>query len=122
MRKLKFYIIGLIPGIIIMFFFLNMKGTQCSGYLPNSRVIAEVLSKKFVYDSAFVKSMKSQHIDEKFLKDSLITRGEIDFSKSEAQRVPFPRYKLFYKGKKRYEVNFEKREKDVLFISLENIK
>ena len=86
MRKLKFFFIGLIPGLLIVFFILNKKGVSCSGYLPNSRVIAETLSKDFTYSDAFQAEMKTLKIDEKFLKDSIITKGEINFDKSDAQK------------------------------------
>mgnify|MGYP006195166413 CR=1 FL=1 len=71
MRKLKFFLIGLIPGLLLVFFILNKKGASCSGYLPNSRVIAETLSKEMVYSPAFSASMKDHKFDEKFLKDSI---------------------------------------------------
>ena len=69
MRKLKFFLIGLIPGLMLVFFILNKKGASCSGYLPNSRVIAETLSKKMIYTPDFSGQMKLNKIDEKFLKD-----------------------------------------------------
>lgn len=94
MRKLKFFFIGLIPGLLIVFFILNKKGVSCSGYLPNSRVIAETLSKDFTYSEAFQAEMKTLKIDEKFLKDSIITKGEINFDKSDAQKKPCPSYLL----------------------------
>ncbi|MGZ5284901.1 MAG: hypothetical protein ACXWB4_04545, partial [Kaistella sp.] len=96
MRKLKFFLIGLIPGLLLVFFILNKKGASCSGYLPNSRVIAETLSKEMVYSPAFSASMKDHKVDEKFLKDSIITKGEVDFDKSQAQKKPCPSYVLVY--------------------------
>lgn len=53
LRKFKFYFLGLIPGILLVMFILNKKGAQCTGYLPNSRVVAETMSKKFVYAEGF---------------------------------------------------------------------
>jgi hypothetical protein len=38
---------------------LNKKGASCSGYLPNSRVIAETLSKEFQYSEGFKTQMQS---------------------------------------------------------------
>ena len=87
MRKLKFFLIGLIPGLVIVFFILNKKGASCSGYLPNSRVIAETLSKEFTYSPDFQAEMKILKVDEKFLKDSILTKGNIDFERSEAQKT-----------------------------------
>ncbi len=66
MRRLRFYLIGLIPGIIIVFFILNQKGTSCS-YFPNDRVIAETLTKDFVLTPDFQQELKALNLNEKFL-------------------------------------------------------
>ncbi|WP_027376298.1 hypothetical protein [Kaistella palustris] len=122
MRKLKFFMIGLIPGLLLVFFILNKKGASCSGYLPNSRVIAETLSKKPVYTAAFSREMAAENITEKFLKDSIITAGKIDFDKSNAQKKPCPNYTLLYPAKSpRYEVEFEKCQDDATFTSLKKL-
>lgn len=123
MRKIKFFLLGLIPGLILVFFILNKKGASCSGYLPNSRVIAESLSKKFTYSDSFKAEMEFLKIDEKFLKDSIITRGYIDFDKSDAQKKPCPSYILIYPRKNpRYEIGYEKCEETSNFQSLKKLR
>lgn len=123
MRKLKFFIIGLIPGLIFVFFILNKKGAQCTGYLPNSRVIAETLSKDFQYSEAFKAQMMIEKIDEKKLKDSIISNGEINFDKSHAQQKPCPQYLLYYpKENPKYEVDFVKCDEKVTFNQLKKLK
>lgn len=123
MRKLKFFLIGLIPGLLIVFFILNQKGASCSGYLPNSRVIAETLSKDFQYSPVFKTEMGLQKIDEKFLKDSILTEGNIDFERSHAQKTPCPDYVLSYPKKNpRFEVTFEKCDSTATFQSLKKIR
>lgn len=123
MRKLKFFLIGLIPGLLLVFFILNKKGATCSGYLPNSRVIAETLSKDFQYSPEFSSVMKTMNIDENFLKDSIITKGEIDFKKSRAQLKPCPQYVIYYPQKNpRFEAEFEKCKEKVTFQRLIKLK
>lgn len=123
MKKLKFYLIGLIPGLAIVFFVLNKKGASCSGYLPNSRVIAETLSKDFKYSETFKTEMNTLKIDEKFLKDSIITLGKVDFDRSHAQKQPCPDYILVYPAKNpTYEINYEKCEESVTLNSLKKLK
>ena len=123
MRKLKFFLIGLIPGLLLVFFILNKKGASCSGYLPNSRVIAETLSKEMVYSPAFSEEMKLNNIDEKFLKDSIITFGQVDFERSEAQKKPCPSYVLVYPKKNpRFEINYEKCKEQNTFNTLKKIR
>lgn len=123
MRKFKFYLIGLIPGLLFVFFILNKKGASCSGYLPNSRVIAETLSKQFVFEPQFDKALKENNIDEKFLRDSLITNGFIDFNQSKAQEKPCPYYLLKYpKENTRYIISYTKCKDNARFTKFEKLK
>lgn len=123
MKKIKFFLIGLIPGLIIVFFVLNAKGASCSGYLPNSRVIAETLSKQFEYSENFKNEMNTLKVDEKFLKDSIITLGKIDFDRSHAQKKPCPDYVIAYPEKNpMYEITFEKCEEKAVLNSLKKLK
>ncbi|MDR6919340.1 MULTISPECIES: hypothetical protein [Chryseobacterium] len=123
MKKLKFYLIGLVPGLVIVFFILNKKGASCSGYLPNSRVIAETLSKDFNYSENFKTEMSTYKIDEKFIKDSIITKGKVDFDRSHAQKKPCPDYVLTYPEKNPvYEITFEKCEENATLNSLKKLR
>lgn len=123
MRKIKFFAFGLVPGLIIVFFVLNKKGASCSGYLPNSRVIAETLSKDFKYSETFKTEMEALKVNEKFLKDSIITLGKIDFDRSKAQQKPCPSYLMTYPEKNpRYEITFEKCEENAVLNSLKKLR
>ena len=123
MKKLKFYAIGFVPGLLLVFFILNKKGASCSGYLPNSRVIAETLSKEFKYSEEVKSAMTTYKIDEKFVKDSIITNGKVDFDRSQAQKKPCPNYILTYPEKNpSYEISFEKCEEEVMVNGLKKLK
>lgn len=122
LKKLKFYAIGLVPGLLIVFFILNQKGTSCS-YFPNDRVIAETLTKDFTYSPTFKTEMEVNKISEQFLKDSIIAGGKIDFDRSKAQEKPCPKYLLHYpKNNPRIEVNYSKCKENAEFISLKKLK
>lgn len=123
MKKIKFFLIGLVPGLIIVFFVLNKRGVSCSGYLPNSRVIAETLSKDFKYSESFKAEMNALQLNEKFIKDSIITEGNVDFDRSHAQKKPCPDYLISYpKNNPKYEVVFEKCAEEAQLLSLKKIK
>lgn len=124
LRKFRFFLIGLIPGLIIVFFILNKKGASCSGYLPNSRVIAETLSKDFQYSPGFSSAMQLHKMDEKFLRDSILAKGEVNFQRSNAQKEPCPDYLLDYPSAKnpRYEITFEKCDSLVTFNSIKKLR
>ena len=122
MRKLKFYLLGLLPGLLIVFFILNKKGASCSGYLPNSRVIAETLSKEFTYSEEFKTQMQNLKINENFLKDSILQKGEINFDRSKAQQEPCPQYLLVSPEKNsKYEITFEKCKNEAKFLTLKKL-
>ena len=123
LRKFKFFLLGLIPGLIFVIIVLNQKGASCSGYLPNSRVIAETLSKKFQYSDTFQQEMNANKIDEKFLRDSILTKGEVDFDRSHAQKKPCPDYVITYPKKNpKYEISFQKCKENATFSSLKKLK
>lgn len=122
LRKLKFYIIGFVPGLLIVFFILNKKGSSCS-YFPNNRVIAEVLTKDFSYSENFKIELQKNNISEKFLKDSIITKGNIDFSRSKAQKQPCPEYLLSYpKENPKIEIYFSKCKETAQFIGFKRLR
>lgn len=122
LKKLKFYFIGLVPGLLIVFFVLNQKGASCS-YFPNDRVIAETLTKDFSYSDQFKKEMEANKISEKSLKDNIISKGKIDFDKSNAQKKPCPEYILnFPKDNPTYEIHYSKCKEKAEFIGLKKLK
>ena len=122
MRKLKFYFIGLLPGLLIVFFILNKKGASCSGYLPNSRVIAETLSKEFQYSEGFKMQMQVLKINENYLKENILKKGEINFDKSKAQQEPCPQYLLVsLEQNAQYEITFEKCKNEAKFLTLKKL-
>lgn len=123
LRKFKFYFLGLIPGVLLVLFILNKKGAKCSGYLPNSRVVAETLSKNFIYSDDFALQMKSLNLDENFLRDSILTDGYVDFDKSDAQKKPCPTYLLTSsEDQPKYEITFEKCDKKATFNTIKVLK
>ncbi len=122
LKKIKFYSIGLVLGLIIVFFILNQKGTTCS-YFPNDRVIAETLTKDFTYSPAFKTEMEAQNISETFLKDSILSAGKIDFDRSKAQQQPCPEYLLLYPKKNpRFEIHYSKCKNVATFSGLKKIR
>ncbi|MBS1548892.1 MAG: DUF4258 domain-containing protein [Bacteroidetes bacterium] len=121
MRKLKFFFIGFIPGLILVLFILNKKGASCS-YFPNDRVRAETATKKFVFSTEFQQAMQENKIDEKFIKDSILVNGTIDFDKSKAQAEPCAEYLLLYPKKNpRLEIYYGKCKDEALFKTMKKL-
>lgn len=67
--------------------------------------------------------MSTYKIDEKFVKDSIITNGKVDFDKSHAQKKPCPEYLIIYPEKNpSYEITFEKCEETLTVNTLKKLK
>ncbi len=67
--------------------------------------------------------MQQLKVDEKFLKDSILTEGYINFDRSHAQKKPCPDYLLQYPKKNtRFEVTYEKCDKTATFQSLKKVR
>ncbi|HLV51099.1 MAG TPA: hypothetical protein VKY44_03995 [Flavobacterium sp.] len=79
-QRLAYYLLGLLIGSIIVFFFFNAKETQFC-YLPNCRVLKDLRSKPLVIaDEAQIK-FDNALITMEDIKMCL-TYGDVDFSKS----------------------------------------
>lgn len=122
MRKLKFYLLGLIPGLLLVLFILNKKGASCS-YFPNDRVKAETLTKTFKFLPTFSQEMAAQNLDEKFLREQVLEKGKIDFDRSKPQETPCPSYIINYPSDQpKYEIEFSKCKEEAVFKSLKTLK
>ncbi len=122
MKKLKFYLIGFIPGILFVLFIFGKKDASCS-YFPSARVKAETLTKTFTFTPDFKQEMGTQKLDEKFLRDSIFEKGKIDFDRSNTEEKPCPHYLILYPTKHpKYEIEFDKCKKTSTFTSLKTLR
>lgn len=122
MRKLKFYLLGLIPGILFVLFVFGKKDASCS-YFPSARVKAETLTKTFRFTPVFQQSLKEAKLSEFFLRDKIFQNGKIDFDRSQAQQKPYPIYLIIYpEDHPKYEIEFVKGKDTATFTSLKILK
>ena len=80
LKRLYYFLTGLIIGIVFLFFILNGKRTSCN-YGPSARVIDNIISKKLVQKN------KSDSISDDKLYN-LISKGRVRFNKSEIRNEP----------------------------------
>ena len=80
LKRLYYFLTGLIIGIVFLFFILNGKRTSCN-YGPSARVIDNIISKKLVQKN------KSDSISDDKLYN-LISKGRVRFNKSEIRNKP----------------------------------
>ncbi|MCB9203194.1 MAG: hypothetical protein H6604_09155 [Flavobacteriales bacterium] len=113
-RRLRFYSLGLILGVIIVFLMFGNRDFSCN-VMPNQRVLTEVHTKKIEFSKQSIKQLNELSLSEKFVTDTVLYDGDINFSESNAQKEPCPDYKIYYPEKeKKYYVLFTKCKENVI--------
>ncbi len=95
-KRLRFFGLGIVLGTLLSLMLFGPERFSCSGYLPESRVLAELQTKKWEYDSAVFLKLKPFGIDSSNLKKTLLKNATIDFDKSEPRRKPCGKYVMYY--------------------------
>ncbi len=119
-RKITFYLVGFLPGLLFLFLIFNKKGASCSGYLPNSRVIMESLSKEIQYSPPAMLELKKLSLSPEKFQNEIFKEGEIDFKNSKIQNEKCPQYlmKSVY-NQRDISIVFRKCDKITQFISIQ---
>ena len=84
LKRLYYFSLGLIIGIVFLFFILNGKRTSCN-YGPSARVIDNIISKELVL------KFDTDSIEDDRLYD-MISEGRVRFNKSDIDNKPCPLY------------------------------
>tara|TARA_B100000989_G_scaffold254743_1_gene203473 strand:- start:3225 stop:3557 length:333 start_codon:yes stop_codon:yes gene_type:complete len=84
LKRLYYFSIGLIIGIIFLFFILNGKKTSCN-YGPSARVIDNIISKELIF-----KEEKDSIQNDELIK--IISNGKVRFNKSDIDKKPCALY------------------------------
>jgi hypothetical protein len=114
-KRLKFFGIGSMCGVILLLFIFNKKESKCS-YFPNERVIAESLSKT-------IKINTDVPLKEDQIRKLILPATEINFKESKPDQKPCRSYIGYYpKEKPSKKIAFELCKDEVVFTKFENIK
>lgn len=82
--RFVYYLGGLSIGLVLVFFFLSGKKTQCS-YFPNARVLKEIRSKHQNY-APEARAFLEEHKIDTIVIQKLLKQGDVNFSKSQTDR------------------------------------
>lgn len=88
--RFTLYGIGFGIGIIIVFFFLGGKNASCN-WLPNDRILNIIQQKQISFSEEVQDKLMTSAIDSLDIM-SIISRGDIDFSKSQVKNDPCRNY------------------------------
>lgn len=90
--RLKYYLIGVGLGVIIVYFMFGNRDFQCS-YMPNARVLKDIRSKQFFYSDLATCQKDCLGLDSLDIRQLLVA-GAIEFSESEPRKEPCGEYEL----------------------------
>lgn len=96
-QRFALYGIGFAMGIIIVFFFLGGKRASCN-WLPNDRILNIIEKKQLIYGEQIDQNLKKAEADSLDIR-SILTDGDIDFSKSRVKNDPCRLYWIQGHGK-----------------------
>lgn len=108
-QRLKYYLIGFMTSLLLLMIIFGNRMFSWS-YLPNDRVLAEIKTKTIEFSSASKSFLEQSKTTEKFILDTVLVKGKIDFKQSHAQAEPCPDYFLNYKN---WKITFTKCKEKV---------
>ncbi len=88
--RFTLYGIGFAIGIVLVFFFLGGKNASCN-WLPNDRILNIISQKKISFSDEVKEKMSASETDSVDIMQ-ILTRGDIDFSKSQVKNDPCRNY------------------------------
>ncbi len=88
--RFALYGIGFAFGIVLVFFFLGGKKASCN-WLPNDRILNIIQQKQISFSPAVRDQLSNSETDSLDIM-LMLTRGEIDFSKSQVKNDPCRNY------------------------------
>ena len=88
--RFTLYGIGFAIGIALVFFFLGGKKASCN-WLPNDRILNIIQQKQISYSQTVNDALMTSETDSLDIM-LILTRGDIDFSKSQVKNDPCRNY------------------------------
>lgn len=104
-QRFAYYLIGLVIGCFFVAAVLSGKDTRCN-YFPNARVLNDLRTKPFLYDTEASKRLSEDWIDTIDIKNTL-TYGDVDFEKSNIEFKGGKLYVIYGKTTKGNEITLE---------------
>lgn len=94
-QRLKFFIFGLLIGLILVIFCFGKRIYPYS-YLPNGRVLNNIRKKKIIFYHKKYYLNNNYYINNKFIFNKILIDGKINFKKSIIQNKYYPIYEINY--------------------------
>lgn len=117
-RRLFFYLLGVFLGLGLVFIFFGKRKFSCN-IIPNERVLTELKTKRIIWEPTLNNHRQKKLFSDSYLKDSVFSKGSINFEESEAQREPHPRYVLFFKN---FKFKIEKKRDCLIILDIDHLR
>lgn len=120
-KRLRFYLIGLALGTVVVLIFFGPKATQCT-YFPNSRALEESKIYPISFSDQAKETIEMEGIDSVFLYNEILGKSKItNFGTEEVRATPCRIYRAEYRETKSFDVVFQICKKKTLIEELKKI-
>lgn len=117
-RRLRFYLIGVSIGVVVVLLLFGPRAVQCS-YFPNSRALEEAKIYPMNYSEDVLATMEAEGIDSVFLYNKIFKNSTItNFGTEEVRAMPCRLYRAAYREEQAYDFVFEICKKETFLVEL----
>ncbi len=120
-KRLRFYLIGVSIGVVLVLAFFGPRSMQCS-YFPNSRALEEAKIYPMSYSESTQQTINSENIDSIFLYNEIFKKSKIiNFGTDEVRETPCRTYRAQYREEKKFDLVFQICKKQTVITELKKI-
>ncbi|HUH35308.1 MAG TPA: hypothetical protein VL022_05700 [Moheibacter sp.] len=117
-RRLRFYLIGVSIGVVVVLLLFGPRALQCS-YFPNSRALEEAKIYPMNYGEGVLDFMQTEGIDSVYLYNKIFKKSTItNFGTDEVRATPCRLYRAAFREEQSYDFVFEICKKETFLIEL----
>ncbi len=105
-RRLKFYLIGVALGCVLVYFML-LKDRERPAWMPKGRVLEQIARSSVIFTDKASCALQMQGLSEEEIKTFITDNAQVDFAKSDTRRKPCPMYYIENKNRKNLHAKVE---------------
>ena len=120
-KRLRFYLIGVSIGVVLVLLFFGPRSMQCS-YFPNSRALEEAKIYPMSYSENAKQTIDSEKMDSVFIYNEIFKKSKItNFGTEEVRATPCRTYRAQYREEKKLDIVFQICKKQTLITEIKKV-
>lgn len=120
-KRLRFYLIGVSIGVVLVLLFFGPRSMQCS-YFPNSRALEEAKIYPMSYSENAKQTIDSEKMDSVFIYNEIFKKSKItNFGTEEVRATPCRTYRAQYREEKKLDIVFQICKKQTLISEIKKV-